>query len=304
MIKQIKFMKSITFHCEVITPMFLAGADGRSPELRPPSIKGALRFWWRALNANLVKPKGDGKWDYSELKKKETEIFGGGGENARKSRVEIEVIGNLTEEDIVKYPPLPHKNKGEKGFFKKEAIKPGYKFVVKLTLQENKFITLEQIEKLFIIFSLLGGLGNRSRRGFGSFRIIKINNVEFKQPDSIEEIENYIKSINSSYPFTNISPNYPFVKTIKIGERPSTLSAIGSVTHNKKGLYGGYKNEFKYENSIGNSNPRFSSPIYMSMVKKNDNNLYPIITILNTLPPNNRSFDENLQTEFINAILQ
>jgi len=61
-------MKTITFECETITPMFLSGADGKTPELRPPSIKGALRFWWRAMNGHL---------SLSDLKKKESEIFGG-----------------------------------------------------------------------------------------------------------------------------------------------------------------------------------------------------------------------------------
>ncbi len=41
-------MKSIKFTLETITPLFLAGADGQTPELRPPSIKGMMRFWWRA----------------------------------------------------------------------------------------------------------------------------------------------------------------------------------------------------------------------------------------------------------------
>ena len=48
-------MKKITFGCEVITPMFLSGADG-NPELRPPSIKGMMRFWWRAINSHLAHP--------------------------------------------------------------------------------------------------------------------------------------------------------------------------------------------------------------------------------------------------------
>jgi CRISPR-associated protein Cmr1 len=42
-------MIQIHFNCEIITPMFLAGADTGQPELRPPSIKGAMRFWWRAV---------------------------------------------------------------------------------------------------------------------------------------------------------------------------------------------------------------------------------------------------------------
>ncbi len=32
-------MNTIKFECEIITPMFLAGADGKTPELRPPSSR-------------------------------------------------------------------------------------------------------------------------------------------------------------------------------------------------------------------------------------------------------------------------
>ena len=41
------------FELEIITPLFLAGADTNKPELRATAIKGALRFWWRALHPNL-----------------------------------------------------------------------------------------------------------------------------------------------------------------------------------------------------------------------------------------------------------
>ncbi|WP_201721812.1 type III-B CRISPR module RAMP protein Cmr1 [Desulfotomaculum copahuensis] len=41
----------ITFECRVLTPMFIAGADGLTPEFRAPSLKGAMRFWWRAVQA-------------------------------------------------------------------------------------------------------------------------------------------------------------------------------------------------------------------------------------------------------------
>ena len=60
-------MQTITFECEVITPMFMAGADGTTPELRAPSIKGALRFWWRAMNGHLT---------LEAMRKAEGEIFG------------------------------------------------------------------------------------------------------------------------------------------------------------------------------------------------------------------------------------
>lgn len=48
-------VEKITFGCRVLTPLFLAGADGTErdavPELRPPSLKGAMGFWWRAVQA-------------------------------------------------------------------------------------------------------------------------------------------------------------------------------------------------------------------------------------------------------------
>lgn len=42
-------MNTIIFECETVTPMFLTGADSKKPEFRAPSIKGLMRFWWRAI---------------------------------------------------------------------------------------------------------------------------------------------------------------------------------------------------------------------------------------------------------------
>ncbi|HPU57120.1 MAG TPA: type III-B CRISPR module RAMP protein Cmr1, partial [Verrucomicrobiota bacterium] len=43
-------MKTLTATYRIVTPMFLGGANPESQaELRISSIKGALRFWWRAL---------------------------------------------------------------------------------------------------------------------------------------------------------------------------------------------------------------------------------------------------------------
>lgn len=37
--------------------MFLGGAHHEAESIRPPSVKGALRFWWRALNWERVRQK-------------------------------------------------------------------------------------------------------------------------------------------------------------------------------------------------------------------------------------------------------
>lgn len=71
-------VEKITFGCHVLTPMFLAGADGTErdavPELRAPSLKGAMRFWWRAVQAEE---------DRERLKKTEAGIFSGTGKAQR-----------------------------------------------------------------------------------------------------------------------------------------------------------------------------------------------------------------------------
>lgn len=43
-------MTTLTADFQVVTPMFLGDADQTAHDLRPPSLKGALRFWWRALH--------------------------------------------------------------------------------------------------------------------------------------------------------------------------------------------------------------------------------------------------------------
>ena len=71
--------------------MFSSGADQAKCEIRVPEIKAAMRFWWRAANSNL-------KLD--ELKRRETLIFGGSGdEEARKSSFTMRV----ENEQVVEY---------------------------------------------------------------------------------------------------------------------------------------------------------------------------------------------------------
>ena len=76
-------MHSITFTCETSTPMFLSGADGVTPELRAPSIKGALRFWWRAMNGHL---------SLEELKRREVRVEGRRG----RGRAGLKIIKNIS----------------------------------------------------------------------------------------------------------------------------------------------------------------------------------------------------------------
>ena len=180
-------MQTITFECEVITPMFLAGADGVTPELRPASIKGALRFWWRAMNGHLI-----GKDEnVEELLEEDEKLFGG--TNQGKSSINIRV-SNIVEKKIdgktlQKYADYNGGFKyGKPGlaylFYvllnqKLEGLE-GYdtstKFDLIVSSKEKK--DLQKACATLWLFIYLGGLGSRARRGAGSINISQIKQDE------------------------------------------------------------------------------------------------------------------------------
>lgn len=180
-------MKTVTFECETVTPMFLAGADGRTPELRPPSIKGAMRFWWRAMNGHLEK-----------LKDREAEIFGASDEKIGKSKFSIRVkphnklhsskdklpihpiIVTTSRKsfkiNILEYLYGTHENKkGQGNIFTRDYISPNQKFSVIISLPDE---LKKEVINVLRILSTFGGLGSRSRNGFGSFRIRSMNDED------------------------------------------------------------------------------------------------------------------------------
>jgi CRISPR-associated protein Cmr1 len=183
-------MKTVTFHCETITPMFLAGADEQTPELRPPSIKGAMRFWWRAMNGDLVTKSENGEWDYTRLKYEEAKLFGKANEKPCRSNINIEVIANdiITSSDKINgkkfkvkgheidiidylaYGTNSYKKELKDITFDRKYIKANQKFEIKISLAMN-IDFIENILKPFVLLYRIGGIGSKSRNGFGKFNI-------------------------------------------------------------------------------------------------------------------------------------
>jgi CRISPR type III-B/RAMP module RAMP protein Cmr1 len=142
-----------------VTPMFLYGDQNRLPELRAASLRGALRWWFRAVAGGYVK-------DVSDIRKYEGMLFGGTGDKEGASAVNVRVLAHLTDDHIREDSPVPHKNMVLKG------IAPGVVFRIDLTPSPYSNIKLakETAEALLILVSVLGGLGRRSRRGYGAFQ--------------------------------------------------------------------------------------------------------------------------------------
>ena len=153
-------MDKLIFECETITPMFISGADGKTPELRPPSIKAALRFWWRAMNGHLT---------LSKLREQESKIFGGSGEKEGKSKFNIKCfINEKTIKNDFKSTIWNTKNNRIKNEFEglgylfysvmmqSKSYYERLKFNVELSSFDKEILI--KIANLFIIFSFLGSL--------------------------------------------------------------------------------------------------------------------------------------------------
>lgn len=309
--------KTITFTCQTITPMFLHGADGSTPELRPASIKGVLRFWWRALYGHLP---------LDQLKKLEGEIFGSTDQKLGRSPFSIRILDfrhqfKATETSSIS--PLPHK---ESVRFTLSAIPISTTFRVQFSFYKiptiaGKKFDVQALQALFELVSLLGGLGKRVRRGFGSFKITHVqvgqNAVTPLQVDhSLTNIQRLyatltgqnleLKNNTLQRPNKEGKENFPYIKKIRLGNviHPDLLKKIGRATSTVKASN---NDSWDYRNAIGHAmkQSRLASPVFVSAIEAQDG-LLPIITTLNMAWENNRRSNpkhQEIQEQFQDKIL-
>ena len=66
-------MPQVTFQVKTLTPLFLAGADQTQAELRAPTFRGLMRYWYRALVGGVVGTGGEG---FKQVMESEKAVFG------------------------------------------------------------------------------------------------------------------------------------------------------------------------------------------------------------------------------------
>lgn len=309
-------MDAIEVTFKTITPLFLGGGDGKTPELRAPSIKGMMRFWWRAMK---------GHSSIEELRKEEDKWFGSSDEKIGSSSFSLRIFDIQPDNNKQGISLTPHHDdkycsstdaskacnyRNEKCM---KAIKrEGYflgKFTIRVTSRaSDKAASIENILK---ITTILGGLGKRSRRGFGSVKIVKINGSDFSFDYSLTSI---CKVLNAVVPngfevdvdkikkrciTASKDLDYPYIEEIEIGngceKYEELLKIIGKSSHDNKSNYTGF----------AHGQERFASPIYVSVIK--DGTIYkPIITRLHAafkpVPFSQTPVPDN-SAAFITAIL-
>lgn len=157
----------VTFRME--TPLYLAGADQSKAELRVPSIKGALRYWYRAIQPNLAA---------------EGQLFGSMQDGHSPLRLHLEKL--KTPEPIQNTGFIRDKSESTYLAF---SLKERAYYPSTTTLQLHLHVHRESsswkdyLASIWLL-SAIGGLGSRSRRGYGSFSWIDSQSCQ----DEIKEL--------------------------------------------------------------------------------------------------------------------
>jgi CRISPR-associated protein Cmr1 len=198
----------------------MSGADQNAPELRAPSIKGAMRFWFRAMMGKVLND------DVEKVKYLESKLFGfakeektdiGVTDDEVKSKasdisIELSIIKINTNQNklnaaftknnrgvtYLSFPFLQWNNVRKDYDIVRHFIDIKSSYALKLTRVLGKDDNaLEVAVSCMWLLANFGNVGSRSRRGFGSLRITGIKEnyplVDFNVPAHFSDLSKYYK---------------------------------------------------------------------------------------------------------------
>ncbi len=154
---------TLTLTLETVTPLLLGGARGANgpPELRPPAMRGLLRYWFRAAAGGVI-----GDQNLAGLHRLESAVFG---DTTSASPV---VLRLGTSSQALEQGPariLPHREGGAS----RSAFRARQRFQLELHARPGTRPEVWQAACATTALALTcGGLGLRSRRGYGTLRVV------------------------------------------------------------------------------------------------------------------------------------
>ncbi len=142
---------------ELVTPAMIGGGEAQKcdkpPTLRPPSLRGHLRFWSRALGGEEL---ADELWGEEQL-----------GQRVRILSATIHDRGSRVE---MKEPVgvILLARTREHGETRADMIPPGDKVMLRFQVPDS--VPRAKLQAVLWTWLHLGTVGRRSRRGYGSFQ--------------------------------------------------------------------------------------------------------------------------------------
>ncbi|GAB4418546.1 MAG: hypothetical protein Kow00106_14570 [Anaerolineae bacterium] len=260
------------YSLNVITPVFLYGADQRQPEVRTASVRGQLRYWFRAI-------EGAGTSDLKELWKAESALFGST-EGSSVVSLRLYADGELK---TASYAMLPHRT--ERKFQSwQDAISPDQKLSLEMVTRPGIDKVPPKAIRALVIWLLLGGLGKRSRRMFGA---LESSNLTGKLADGdalADTIGQNLQTIvkYSDLPgvpaFPTLHPNYSrvVVGTVGFPDWKSLIEDLFGLLRSNK--YRSHERTFGYA-----MDGRRASPL-IAQVRRIGDRYYPVLTAMRSTP--------------------
>lgn len=160
-------MRKIVARFELTTPSFLGGMETTLSGLRGPSLRGVLRFWWRALMFSRFAQ------DLMTLQNKESVLFGSSGGGT--GRVQFLPVQPLTDPHPLSWEEVTNHRDGLTylgyGVSQRQAFSAPLAFDLPLIIRAERE---DSVKEALILMGMLGGIGARSRRGWGSLSLQRI----------------------------------------------------------------------------------------------------------------------------------
>ena len=229
----------------VVTPLFCAGTDPSHPELRVPSFKGVLRFWWRALAWSRL------RGDIGAVSHEESEIFGStqSGQSRVSMRLDADSCSKPSKVPVGDVLTLSRTNDvvGEgarylgygvmeafasrkkntrAGQLARSCFRSPFDFTVRMRVRDlsEQDPGLVSLTDAMIALGVLGGMGARSRKGYGSLviRSLRVNGVErWNAPRTMSDLGDEIARLRGNY----LAATLPEFTALSRGTRHILLSS-------------------------------------------------------------------------------
>ena len=182
--------KTLTVAYRIVTPMFIGDAEQHGTGINPGSVKGALRFWWRALNwGRIVQTESDEAAALKRLHSEEADLFGSAAKDAAgQARFLLQIKAPSVRKATLTKPRCGVQYLAGQGlydsqqnrFLRQALACDEFELICRLRPGTGETTRLQLIDTLFA-FGTLGSLGSRARKGFGSVAIQSLRQNETEQ---------------------------------------------------------------------------------------------------------------------------
>lgn len=171
-------MQKLIAEFEMSTPGYV-GAGVDQLEMRAASLRGVLRFWWRALMCHKYES------DINGLRQAEASLFGSTAGQGMVHFLPVRGVTSPGEPGLLtdRFPGLKYLGYGLQS---RHGWQHSWTFELPMVFRGTD---AEELEASLKVLGLIGGAGARSRRGFGSLSLLRLQRdgeVRWTLPPDLE----------------------------------------------------------------------------------------------------------------------